>query len=507
MTEFELKFEVSPTNLKGVAAAILEGRVTRQRLQAIYFDTDDGALCAHGLVLRLRKEGRRWVQTAKGPTAHLLERLEHNAAVPLQSGGKVPVPDLARHAGTPVGKAIGKALGRNAWDNHAKLRQQYGTDIRRITRQIACGRSVVEVALDQGRVFSENHSQAICELEVELKTGSPADAVALARQWCADHGLWLSTISKAMKGQRLCSANPVGAAALASSPKFARQASKRDMFIAVVKTCLCQILPNASELANGVDNQDHVHQLRVGIRRLRTAMRELGGLANANEPTFDAALVEAFRALGAHRDSRYFALVLQPELLAAGGPDMPTSIASSDVPDPGETVRTPEFQDMLIGLLGLVVCQGVEADDWVKTGKSDTAVIDPDSFTTTLSLRLDKLHRRALNQGKKFLTLNAAQQHGVRKRIKRLRYLIEFIAPLFAHRGVKTMTTALKPVQDALGLYNDELMVLNARRAAAVNNPDALFGVGWLAARRQPNAKRCLKEIKTFAAIKPFWHR
>ena len=128
---------------------------------------------------------------------------------------------------------------------------------------------MVEVALDQGRVFSENHSQAVCELEVELKTGAPADAVALARQWCADHRLWLSTISKAMKGQRLRSATPVGAATSPNSPKFARHASRHDMFIAAVKTCLCQILPNASELANGSNHHEHVHQLRVGIRRLR----------------------------------------------------------------------------------------------------------------------------------------------------------------------------------------------------------------------------------------------
>ena len=54
MTEFELKFEIPPAMLKSVASAVLEGKATRQRLQASYFDTADGALAAHGIVVRLR---------------------------------------------------------------------------------------------------------------------------------------------------------------------------------------------------------------------------------------------------------------------------------------------------------------------------------------------------------------------------------------------------------------------------------------------------------------------
>jgi CHAD domain-containing protein len=98
-------------------------------------------------------------------------------------------------------------------------------------------------------------------------------------------------------------------------------------------------------------------------------------------------------------------------------------------------------------------------------------------------------------------------QHGVRKRFKRLRYLIEFAEPLFATRKVNRMTAALKPVQGWLGLYNDELMALHAWQELAADEPKAGFGIGWLTARTQPNAKRCLKEIVVFADIKPFWRR
>lgn len=195
------------------------------------------------------------MQTAKGPTADLLERLEHNAALPSQSSAVMPALNLSRHRETPVGKVIDKVLGFKAGGNYPRLDLLYGTDIQRITRHIACGASVVEVALDQGRVFTDGHSQPVCELEFELKQGTPLDAVALARQWCAGHGLWVSTIAKSMKGQRLFNANAVSAAISATSHKFSlkflNHASGEELITGIVQSCLNQILPNMSELAGG----------------------------------------------------------------------------------------------------------------------------------------------------------------------------------------------------------------------------------------------------------------
>jgi triphosphatase len=493
MNEFELKFEIPPANLKSVAGAMLDGKATRQRLQASYFDTPDGALAKHGIVVRLRKEGRRWVQTAKGPTSDMLERLEHNANLPPQGAGVVPALDLSRHRGTPVGKAIDRAFGLRGEEDYPSLVLLYGTDVQRISRQVARGDSVVEIALDQGRVFANGHSQPISELEVELKEGTPADTVELARQWCTAHGLWISTIAKSMKGQRLRSAVPFGGAISAVAAKYSRDASRDDMIREVVQTCLSQILPNASELASGSNHPDHVHQLRVGIRRLRTALRELGGLTDAIDPAWEGVLVQTFRALGAHRDNSHLALVMQPQLLAAGGPKTSLADANSKVPDAGKTVRAPDFQAVLLDILGFAQRQALQVVD------------KPGALKKAVSQRLDNLHKCALRDGKKFLALSEDDQHGVRKRLKRLRYLIEFSAPLYSAGKVKDMATALKPVQDALGQYNDELMALQAWRAFAADDPHAWFGIGWLTARKQPNAKRCLKEIKVFADIKPFW--
>ena len=122
-----------------------------------------------------------------------------------------------------------------------------------------------------------------------------------------------------------------------------------------------------------------------------------------------------------------------------------------------------------------------------------------------LRQRLKKLRSQVVKEGRKFLSLEESRQHQVRKRLKRLRYLAEFVAPLFSARKFKKFITSLKPVQDALGLYNDELTALAAYRALTDKDKNAWFGVGWLSARRAPNALACLHELEAFSRVRPFW--
>jgi triphosphatase len=498
MTEFELKFEIPSANLLRAAAALKEGKTSRQRLQARYFDTAQGALAARGLVVRMRKEGRRWVQTAKGPTSTLLERLEHNVTLAQQTAGTAPEVDLARHDATPVGEAIAKALNLKAGEEFPPLTPLYEVDVQRSTRLVEHAGSVIEIALDQGRIQSGAQTLELCELEVELKNGQAEHAAALARQWCADYGLSLSSISKSMKGQQLRNTEAARPAVYASAPEFQRDSTGAHIVAVVLQSCLNHILPNASEIAAGGTDPDHVHQLRVGLRRLRTALRELEGLTDAFDPAWEAALVQVFRQLGEYRDHDHLEKHLQPALLAAGGPRLNIGQMDTGVPSPGAAVRAPAFQDALLGLIGFAHRSEPQTEGH--------PVPDSDAVKKILRKRLQKLRVQALREGENFTQLTEVDQHRVRKRLKRLRYLSEFSAPFFKASKVSAFISALKPAQDALGLYNDELMALQAYRRLAAEDPRAWFGVGWLEARRVPNAQRCLKEVDAFAKAQPFWH-
>jgi triphosphatase len=497
MTEFELKLEVQADRAEAVEAAVRNGPVVRQRLLARYFDTPDRALAARGVVVRLRKEGAQWVQTAKAPGDRPLERLEHNVDL---TGRATPQLDLARHDGAPVGERIRRALKLKPADAFPALEQIYQTDITRLSRLVSAGEASVEIAWDSGRISANTsegkRSLPVHELELELKQGSPANAVELARYWCQAHGLWLSSVSKSMKGQRLAENQPFGAAVSAQAPRFGRHASGRAMASAVLASCLDQVLANASDVAGGCSDAEHIHQLRVGLRRLRTALRELGALIEGVDSAWEAPIVALFRALGEHRDRDYLLHTVQGQMTAAGGPPLNWRAAlTAKLPDTAAAVRSPAFQEALIGLIGLVhaasVDEGMQPDPPAKK---------------TVRRRLAKLHKDAISEGRHFLELEEAMQHRLRKRLKRLRYLAEFSRPLFAKRQVDAFVEALKPVQDALGDYNDELAALKAWQHLVSDDARAWFGCGWLSARRPGNELACLQACETFARdAKPFW--
>lgn len=508
MNEFELKFEVPPTSLKAIKSKLLQAKPTKRRLRAHYFDTAEGTLAAHGISIRVRLEDKQWVQTAKGKTNRTSERLEHNVDLIDQPVNRVPDFSLALHAGTPIGGAIAKALNlkgklkRNAKadETYPDLMQIYATDVQRTAMLVEEADCVVEIALDQGRIFTDVQSTELCELEIELKQGKPAAAVALARHWCADHGLWLNAITKSMKGQRLIADSGTPSVIVtAIQPVFKRNASGAKMMSAVLQSCLQHILFNASEIASGSVEAEHVHQLRVGIRRMRTALRELDGLIDNIDPAWEIVLAGVFKKLGQDRDHRQLALVLQPQLEAAGAPAVAFGTADFDAVGLGLVVRAPAFQDILLAVMELAL----EADE----SKPHAERSAKNEVTKMLEKRLQTLRSGALKDGKKFLTLSGEHQHRVRKRLKRLRYLSEFSAPFFPTHKVEKFIDALKPAQDALGLYNDEALALQACQTQALADEQALFGVGWLSARKEYNAEACLTAILAFAKMRPFWDK
>lgn len=498
MIEFELKFQVDAQQRAAVEAAVARGHSQRTRLQARYFDTADGALAAQKLVLRVRKEGKNWIQTAKAPADGPLQRHEHNADLRIERAGEVPPPRIERHEGTPVGALIAKALraaGHEPAD--AVLVPLYLTDIRRTLREMRTGDARVELAFDRGEVRAGEQLHAVCELEIELKSGSPQSMLELARRWCMRYGLWLDTVSKSARGERLAKGTEYGEPIKAEAPKLGGDPSGAQVFRAVLNSCLAQILPNASEVAAGSTDPEHVHQLRVGIRRLRTALREMAELAPSIDPAWEPTLVDAFRALGRQRDREQLQQIVQPQIEATGGPSVTLHDSSpgDSSPAPAEVVRSVPFQLVLMGL--------IEAS----LPEEETTGEEPDApARKALRARLSKLHRQVVRDGRRFDALAVEEQHRVRKRLKRLRYLGEFVAPLFGH-GAKRYLKELRPAQDALGTHNDAAMAIAAYRDAAQRDGRAWFAVGWLAARQPASALKCRDALDKIADAHPFWKR
>lgn len=488
MSEFELKLQVPADRAAAVETAVRRGKVKETRLRARYFDTPDEALARAALVLRLRQEGDAWVQAAKGPGGTGFERLEHEVAVDAGGEDRPPRPEL--HEGTPVGKVLRKALARAG----GELQCVFETDVTRLARSVDAGGAAVEIAFDRGRLLAGGAERPVLEIEFELKQGSPAAAAELAQRWCEKHGLWLDPLSKSQAARRLAHGEEPPPAVQAAPVQGAD--TPKALVAAILDSALAQVLGNARELAAGSGGDAHIHQLRVGLRRLRTALRERDALGDtqALDAGVEPALKELFSVLGAHRDRSTLLPALQEALAAAGCPAPPWTPA---LPDVAAAVRAVAFQAALLQLVAHVQeLRGAAAQEHGGLKAARKAV----------DARLDKLHRRVTRGGRHFEALPQEERHALRKRLKRLRYLGELAAPLYDAGEVDDYVRALKTLQDALGHYQDAVAGAALFRERAAEEPTAWFAVGWLAAREEALAVECEGACrKTARKARPFW--
>jgi inorganic triphosphatase YgiF len=503
LIEIELKFQIEPARRDAVRRAVAGSGARAQtvRLQARYFDTPDGRLAAAGLALRLRREGRnRWVQTLKGRGDGLMRRLEHEHVLP---PGVPAVLHLAWHDGTPAGAALRAALGPHA----AELVERFGTDIRR-TRRVVRARSdagelaLVELACDEGWIHATRNGGpqrlAVAEVEFELLSGPPQALLALASRWVQRHGLWLDVRSKAERGHDLA-VGGTSAVALAQSPLISRRMTPARALAAMVQAALAHALPNLAVLAEtGSAQPEYLHQLRVGLRRLRTALREFGAGVEGVDAAWHTTLAQIFSTLGALRDRDVIAQTLSLPRAAAQQAGLATSTArvllrGVGAPSALDTAvfRERRLHRLLLALIGLV-----QAGEQTHSSR---LLID------VARKRLTRLHKRVMADAARFAELDDAARHGLRKRLKRLRYSLDFVAPLFAAKAVTRYLALLKPAQEALGDANDVALTKAACLAAGAHNAGDAFVLGWLTARRDALSASAADRLKALAAAPRFW--
>jgi inorganic triphosphatase YgiF len=499
MPELELKFQVPAGRRDALLRALGRRRRERVPMLARYFDTADGLLGRHGLALRLRREGDAWVQALKGRGAHAAERLEHEVTL----GPRAAAPDPRRHAGTEVGDRLLALLHRH---DDPPLAERWRTDVARTRARLRAPGSEVEWALDEGEVAVGAARRPIAELELEHLDGDPARLYALAIEWQAGHGLWLDVVSKAERGELLASGRPFLPPVKAAAPSWTRREARAlrgaGLLRAMVGACLAQALPNASELAGGSRDPEHVHQLRVALRRLRSVAR-LSREAEALPAGWEPPVRAVFAALGVVRDAHVLEVELLPRLRDAGAPATPPppEPAGDGTGDPHAAlqslVRGAPFQSTLLRLMAFAHGAHEDADD--------AAAVHDRPPLAALRRRLTRLLRRVLRDADRFPALPLAERHRVRKRLKRLRYGAEMLAPLHDAGEVAAWSRVLRKAQDALGAHVDLALAAQRFERAAAGEPRHWFAVGWLRARSDATARAGRKALRRLREAEPFW--
>jgi triphosphatase len=173
--EIELKLALPPQQAEAFLRRMARRRSVpvRQELLTRYFDTPDFVLSAQGVALRVRRVGRRWLQTLKTEGARhggLSQRAEYEMAITrgTPDWSRFP-PDALAYVADPLRDRIVPVFEtrfhRTAWLLKGK------------------GGAEIEVALDVGAVHAGRCGQPICEVELELKAGQPDALFELAQSW------------------------------------------------------------------------------------------------------------------------------------------------------------------------------------------------------------------------------------------------------------------------------------------------------------------------------------
>ncbi len=476
-TEIELKFQVPPERLPALRRALATARARTEGLHAVYFDTADGRLAAARLAWRLRREGGVWVQTLKGPGDGLVQRLEHEVPRPDAGGGDPPAPDAALHAGHPAGQALLRAL------QGQPVQARHGTAITRLKRVVRHAGARVELALDVGEVTAGEARAPVAELELELLAGPVPALLDLASRWAARFGLRPDPATKSERAQWLQQGLAQRPVVRGETPQPPAAQPLGVALAALVAATLAHALPNAAAVTEGPHGPDHVHQLRVALRRLRSVLRALGPA----DPVRDAALATLFAALGGTRDADVLAVTLAPalaDLQATGGPLPPAPAVPAEGMTAVTALTAPGTTRLWLQLMALM-----------RPGPEPA----PEPWGPVALEVLGGWHRRARRDARDWATLDEAGRHRLRKRLKRLRYLLEFAADLLPAKAYRRETAALRRLQDTLGRWND-LVVARTAVAAWPAGEARSFVLGWLAAETRYADAACAREAAAWRA-------
>ncbi|MCI3134080.1 CYTH and CHAD domain-containing protein [Phenylobacterium aquaticum] len=434
--EIELKFLCEPRDLEALLEAAPAGATEAKALRAIYFDTPDGRLRREHISLRVRESGGKRVQTLKRGEGFGREEYEQK------------VGDDRLDLTMPALKKALPAARRKA------LAPAFSVAVDRRQRTVAHGEAMIEIAADLGTITAGDRRREICELELELKAGSPSELFALARQLARTAPLYLSYEGKAAQGQMLGDGTELVPRSQ-TRVRLTGDLTAAAAFQAIARTTLGLIASNAALVRETAD-EAALHQLRVAVRRLRSAIATCAALVgDAEAPKIRSELKWLAGTCGEARDLDVFARSLKDlkGKAAADAALLTEAVAKARAKayaKAGAALASGRFRDLVLA-----------AAAWVETAAWLT---DPDgkarrrrevgarAFARAALRERWKAWRRL---AKDFGKLDAEGRHKLRIKAKNLRYAAEAFAPLFAARPAARMVGRIKRLQDDLGALND----------------------------------------------------
>lgn len=512
--ETELKLSAPPRALQKLPKLpwlreMSSGRTKTEKLVSVYFDTPDCKL-AHGhIALRIRRQAGKRTQTIKTEDGRTdaLSRGEWDQPV---SSNR---PDLRSARGTPLAPLL-----KNG--KKSPLRPMFETNIERTTIPLRAGRSDVELALDRGFIRAGKRRVSVHEIELELKHGDSRDLAALAERLADSEPIGYGALSKAERGYALKDGRQqqsLEAGDIALDPAQ----SVASAFMKIGLACLHHLAGNEAAVRKG--DSEGVHQMRVGLRRLRAAISVFKEIAqDERTEAIKGELKWLTGQLGPARDLD----VLVEDALHPLHDEQPEKreirVLQSDVQAKRErgyaqakaAVESERYRKLVLDTaLWLFAGPWSRLDDPLAQSALQREI---DGFAPEV---LRKRWKKIVKKSRKADELDARGRHKLRIAVKKLRYSTGFFASLFAEKKQRKargkFEDLLKTLQNALGKLNDiathdkfadEMVQLGK---CTKNDLQKAYAMGLLSGSEHRLAGACIaaakKTGKKLADAEPFW--
>lgn len=488
-TETELKLSLAPEHVTTfLQHPLLQHSFIIKQLRNIYFDTVELELLQRKIGLRIRYLEQRRLQTVKTSgqsVGGLHQRQEWEIEVDSDTPdlGKIPA-SLSLSLQNPLLPIFTTHFERTQWD-------------------IQYGNSLIELVLDQGTVATPEANLPLCEIELELKTGTPAALYELALNLLEYVPLQLENRSKAARGYHLFHPKSFEAVR-AETMTLQKTMTAREALIQILWDGLKHLQINELMVLNQQHNVEAIHQMRVAARRLRSC---LGIFKPFMTPCEEYAELRSElrwlgKTLGMARDWDVFGETL--ETLHTELPDVALSHLHKTVhylqlqaaQQVQETLRSQRYHRLLLRF-----------GKWLlQYGESQQPALDVAVKTVATEILRHRYHSVKVH-GKKLLTLTETQRHDLRIEIKKLNYATRFFGSLYASDKVHLYLNYLSQLQTELGVLNDLNVTQHLLDQVGLppRAPARLILNGWKVGQRKHYLKKLEKTWAAWSTQKNFW--
>jgi inorganic triphosphatase YgiF len=496
--ELEFKLQLTHAELKRVRSHpalgnLSAGAPVTRTLRSIYFDTPDHRLRAQGLSLRLRSDGNGWLQTIKGGW----RPIEAEDAV------KRPEPDLGVIGKRRVRRKVGKAI------DSSTLQPVLETVVERTTCHLRSSEGELKRTLDEGVARTGDAQSPVCEAELELKSGGPECLLHAATQLFDATPLRLAMGSQAegANGPAVSVADGAAGPQRGEQPQLRAGQTCAEAFALIVQSAAAQITANRRAVLE-TEDPAAAHQLRIGLRRLRSALCAFRPLADtpALRELERRAQVLA-RSVGELRDAD----VLIEDICAPVSDVFNDDAGLSRLREALLAHRAHVREQVRSDLCGeqWSVLQ-LHFALWPRTIDDAEGLSSPVGKLARSALK--RRWRKVAESGDRLDDLTIEQRHAMRKGLKTLRYTAEFFATLYPQHATRRFIREIRSLQEVFGYLND---VVAAERLNVIchehcgDSPEAQRAAGFILGWHNAQAARAWKDAhrgwQKLQALPRFW--